>query len=130
MAAEEVYSTVAELKALGTSHSHMGGCLALNWQFPEDFTEAIVCHHNPAEARQFPKLASVVHVANTICNHLSFGSSGERVHQALDDPALYKSLLKLGVGPHVLDQLTELGQGQLKRAERFWEVLVENSVLR
>ena len=36
------------------------------WNFPEELIEVISCHHTPENAKKFPLLTSVVHIANTI----------------------------------------------------------------
>ena len=118
-----VHSVQAESEAMGVDHAHVGGYLAVNWQFSDPVAEAIACHHEPSRARDFPKMASVAHVANAICNHLGHGSSGEVVRVNEDDPVLYRALLKLGVGPNVFEQLIELGRERLKDADGFLEVL-------
>ncbi len=119
-----IHSVEVEQDLLGINHAHLGGYLAVNWNFSDMLAEAIVCHHDPFKARSYPRLASAIHVANAICNHLSYGSSGEVVRQDPDDPALYKSLLKLGVGPHVLENLIELGEAQLGSADAFLSALM------
>ena len=97
----------------------MGGYLAANWEFADTLTEAIVCHHDPSRAEHFPKLASVVQVANAICNLLEYGTSGEVVKQEVEDPVLSKALWKLGVGPSGLEALIDLGKAQLEDEDSF-----------
>ena len=116
---EQIPSVKAEMDFLGVTHAHVGGYLAANWEFADTLTEAIVCHHDPSSARRYVKLASVVHVANAICNHLDFGSSGEVVKQEIDDPVLGKALWKLGIGPNSFGKLVEMGEGQLEDADSF-----------
>ncbi len=120
---QNVPSIEAEVETLGITHTHVGGYLAVNWNFADTLTETIVCHHDPAAAKHYPKLASVVHVANAICNHLSYGSSGEVVIQEPDDPVLSKALWKLGVGPNAFDKLIEMGKAQLEDADSFLAAL-------
>jgi HD-like signal output (HDOD) protein/CheY-like chemotaxis protein len=122
-----IHSSQAELDTLGTTHTHVGGVLGLNWGFPSDLLEGITCHHDPSLARVKPKLASVIHLASAICNYLSYGNSGEVIRQNPDDPALNRSLLKLGVGPHILEQMMDAGEEQLKSADSFLEALLEGT---
>ena len=93
--------------------------MAVNWQFPDTLIEAIVCHHGPSKARRYLKLASLVHVANAICNHLKFGTSGEVVPQTPDDPMLIKALWKLGVGPQAFGKLVDMGENTLDDVTSF-----------
>jgi HD-like signal output (HDOD) protein len=120
-----LHSQQVALETLGTTHTYLCGYLGLNWGFPEDLMEGITCQHDPSTARSNPKLASVIHLANAICNYLSYGISGEVIRQSPDDPALNQSLLKQGVGPHLLDQMIEAGEEQLKSADRFMDALLD-----
>ena len=90
-------------------------------------TEAIVCHHDPAKARQYAKLTSVIHVANAICNHLKFGTSGEVVSQGPEDPVLGKALWKLGMGPQAFGKLVEMGEHTLDDALAFLQVMLASN---
>jgi hypothetical protein len=49
------------------------------------------------------------------------------IRQNPDDPALNRSLLKLGVGPHILEQMMDAGEEQLKSADSFLEALLEGT---
>ena len=75
-------------------------------------------------AKRYPKLSSVVHIANVICNHLEYGSSGEVVKTETDDPVLVKALWKLGVGPNAFEKLVGFGTDQLEDADSFLNALV------
>lgn len=122
---QHVHSTRVESQLLGVTHAQVGGYLAIAWNFPDPILEAIVCHHDPASARHHIRLASVIYVANAICTHLSCGSSGEELRPELDDPALHRTLVKLGVGPHTLDILVAHAQAQLGYADTFLAALME-----
>ena len=124
--AEKTPFLQAELETLNITHAHVGGYLAVNWNFADTLIEAVVCHHDPAQAKRYTKLASVIHVANAICNHLEYGSSGDVLKQEADDPRLGKALWKLGIGPHSFDMMVELGQGQLSDADAFLGMLAGN----
>jgi putative nucleotidyltransferase with HDIG domain len=121
---QRVHTIQVELPWLGTTHAHVGAHLAANWQLDESLTEAILAHHAPTSAKKHTRLASVVHVADAICRSLQYGNSGEVVRQDTDDPSLYKSLLKLGVGPQVLERLIETAEADLKPADAFLDVLM------
>lgn len=121
---QHVHTTQVELPWLGTTHAHVGAYVAVNWHLDESLVEAILAHHAPTGAKKHTRLASVVHVANAICGCLEYGSSGEVVKQDKDDPALYKSLLKLGVGPQVLELLIDAAEVEVRSAETFLDVLM------
>ena len=113
----------AEAEVLGLTHAHVGGYLAVNWEFSDTLIESIVCHHDPGRARHYQRLASIVHVANAACHHLDYGSSGEVVKQPLKDPTLAKALWKLGLEPSAFQKVQELGQEQLEAADSFLSTL-------
>ncbi len=121
---QRVHSLQVELPLLGTTHAHVGAHLSTRWGLEEHLTEAILAHHTPTAAKKHTRLASVIHVANAICRYLDYGSSGESVRQETDDPALYKSLVKLGVGPQVLEQLIEMAEAELRPADAFLDALM------
>ena len=112
-------SIQVEEEVLGVNHAHAGGYLAVSWNLPDEVTEAIVCHHDPSMAKTFPKIASVVHLSNSICNYLKHGNSGEICRQDPNDPALNGSLLKLGVGPNVLEKFIAMAEEQLGKADLY-----------
>jgi HD-like signal output (HDOD) protein len=121
---QRAHTIQVELPWLGTTHAHVGAYLSVRWNLEECLTETILAHHAPTTAKKHTRLASVVHVADAICRYLEFGDSGEVVRQETDDPALYKSLLKLGVGPQVLERLIEAAEEELKSADAFLDVLL------
>ena len=121
---QRAHTIQVELPWLGTTHAHVGAYLSIKWNLDEPLIEAILAHHTPTAARKHTRLASVVHVADAICRYLEVGDSGEVVRQETDDPALYKSLLKLGVGPQVLEQLIEAAEEELKPADAFLDALM------
>jgi len=114
-----LFSIQVEDEVLSVNHAHVGGYLAVSWNLPDAVTEAIVCHHNPSTARTFPKIASVMYIANSICSSLAHGNSGEVRRRSSDDPALNRLLLKLGVGPNVLEKFTSMAEEQLERADLY-----------
>jgi putative nucleotidyltransferase with HDIG domain len=118
-----ILSSEAEREVLGLTHSHVGGYLAVNWDFADTLIEAIVCHHEPTKARHYQKLASVVHVANAACNHLEYGSSGEVVLPSPKDETLSKALWRLGLEPGAFERVCEMGKEQLESADDFLATL-------
>ena len=117
-------STQVESTMLGVGHDQVGGTVAAIWNFSDIIVEAIACHHAPAAARRYPKISSVINVANAACNHLGYGSSGEAKRYDVMDSELTKSLVKLGVGPTALEGLVKLGKEQLEGANKFVSVLM------
>lgn len=66
----------AEARLIGTTHCHIGICIASTWNFPEDYCEAILSHHTPEEAVLNPLLTAIVNLADLFCSvrGLGFGS--------------------------------------------------------
>lgn len=68
-----------EEKVFGFHHADAGGALINAWNLPERLGEAIVCHHHPARAVNYPEETAVVNLANAIAHTLQLGDSGEIV---------------------------------------------------
>jgi len=67
----------AESDILGITHSDVGGQLASEWKFAENYTSAIRFHHQPGDTQRFNRLTSVVHLADLICRKIGYGSGGD-----------------------------------------------------
>lgn len=67
----------AEERLLGTTHCEVGLCLAREWHFPEDYCEIVACHHNPAAAKNAPRLAAIVNLADLFCTVRSLDYGGK-----------------------------------------------------
>lgn len=63
----------AEVFLLGLNHAQVGGELMRRWSLPPCLVDAVAYHHDPTFAKDAPELASMVHVANTICLRLGVG---------------------------------------------------------
>lgn len=60
---------ILEEVSLGMSHSEIGYLLAKKWNFPEDLTYMIACHHQPWNALQeYLQYAEAVYLANMMAN--------------------------------------------------------------
>ncbi|MCB1191812.1 MAG: HDOD domain-containing protein [Leptospiraceae bacterium] len=58
--------TVVEKKYFGYDHQEVGMKTLKMWNFPDELTEVVGHHHDPENAKNFPLLTSIVHIANTI----------------------------------------------------------------
>lgn len=63
----------AEQGVFGYSHAQVGGLVAENWKLPTVLIESIAFHHRPIRANTGQRVASLVHVADTVCNILGLG---------------------------------------------------------
>ena len=81
----------AEWEVLGFDHSHVGQWLAESWKLPENLTEPIRWHHQPAESRKEPLFTAVVHLSDILVRGYGYGDGGDPWVPPLDGDAL-KSL--------------------------------------
>lgn len=86
----------AESDVLGFDHAAIGGELLKSWSYPPNLVQAIAYHHHPLSAGVFQLEASVVHVADFLCNGLQLGTSGEQFIPPLKMPAWERTSLEPG----------------------------------
>lgn len=69
LAVEEDHMTLqkAEQKILGFDHAQLGAALMRSWKFPDAIIEPIEFQFDPCHAKDFPKLASMLHLSRWIC---------------------------------------------------------------
>ncbi len=73
-----------EQRALGFDHAELGGRLIKSWFLPERLEEAVMHHHEPQKAANFPEEAAIVNLGNSIAHAMGLGESGETVPPALN----------------------------------------------
>jgi putative nucleotidyltransferase with HDIG domain len=66
-----------ETEMLGFNHADIGKELLNKWNLHERLVEAVGYHHNPMEAKVYPRFATIVHTADILVYPLKIGSSGE-----------------------------------------------------
>jgi HD-like signal output (HDOD) protein len=59
-----------ERETLGYTHCDLGAWLTSSWSLPEELTEVIRHHHDPASAPKHPVLASVVSLGEEMANYI------------------------------------------------------------
>uniref|UniRef100_A0A831TXG1 HDOD domain-containing protein n=1 Tax=Geobacter metallireducens TaxID=28232 RepID=A0A831TXG1_GEOME len=84
-----VQLVAAEERLLGTTHCEVGLCLAREWHFPEDYCEIVAYHHTPREAKNAPRLAAIVNLADLFCTvrNLDYGGKEWTSFSLADEPA-------------------------------------------
>jgi len=87
-----------ERDRLGFDHAEAGGALLKEWKIPANITDPVTYHHNPSRTDMFPLEASLIHLADIICQAFEFGQSCEQLVPPLDGSAWDR----LGMSP---DQL-------------------------
>ncbi|GAM09781.1 putative protein [Geobacter sp. OR-1] len=92
-----------ERERLLFDHAEVGGRLLRKWKIPPSVAEPVEFHHRPNRAEQYPREASLLHLADIIAHALQIGSSGGLFVPQLDEkvwaglnlsPFLFASLIK------------------------------------
>ncbi len=78
----------AEKKELGITHAELGRFIAEAWSLPAQIEEVIAYHHEPSKASAMKELASLVHIANFVCNMAGIGFGIDTMANLLDTNAL------------------------------------------
>jgi HD-like signal output (HDOD) protein len=60
----------AELDVLGVTHQEIGTFLVAKWGLPRELCESIFYHHRPSQAKQFKKMASIIHLTDYMTQQL------------------------------------------------------------
>lgn len=97
----------AEREVLGFDHSHVGQWLAESWKLPENLTEPIRWHHQPADARKEPLFTAVVHFSDILVRGYGYGDGGDPWVPQLDRDALKRLKLTSEKLEIVVDDLCE-----------------------
>ena len=63
-----------EARVLGFDHAELGALLLEMWQLPQELTEAIRWHHDPAAARHSQLETAILHIADAVANHSEQGA--------------------------------------------------------
>jgi len=97
--------TLAEREVIGFDHALVGSLLVRAWRLPASLEEMVAFHHQPSEARRFPKDAALIHIANIIAHALEIGTSGERFVPPLAAEAWECLGIPISVLARTLDQV-------------------------
>ncbi len=71
---DEEFLHQAEIDEFGFSHADIGALLLKLWRLPESLQEAVACHHRAGMARENPREAAIIHLANALANHTEIGA--------------------------------------------------------
>ena len=109
----------AEQEIMGITHAQIGGVLAGEWKFANNYVNTIIYHHKPKDAARYKRLVSLVHIADVITRQLEFGSGGDSTVPEVDPEALEQfSMQERG-----LQLLVEAVQEELEGADSFLAAL-------
>jgi len=73
----------AEQQLFGVNHATVGAAIAVDWQFPDEVTEAIARHHDRIVGESTPILDAVV-VANLVAKNIGVGLGAEGFNLTVD----------------------------------------------
>jgi HD-like signal output (HDOD) protein len=87
---EERQRYLAERRVMGFDHAEVGGALLDQWSLPGHLIETTAYHHEPDKAKNYPREAAMIHVANTVATMAQLDTSN-----ADDVPPINNDSLKL-----------------------------------
>ena len=73
----------AERQVVGITHAEVGSQICRKWNLPNEITEAVGCHHLPAQCELGRNLAGLVSTAN-ICARILLADTGEIMPRDFD----------------------------------------------
>ena len=105
----------AEQDVMGVTHAEIGGVLAGEWKFANNYTNTTMYHHTPKDAVRYKRLVCLVHIADAMTRQLGFGSGGDSTVPDVDEAALDQfSMQSRG-----LQLLVQAVQEELEGADSF-----------
>lgn len=97
----------AERNRLGFDHADVGGYLLRRWKIPPRVAEPVERHHVCQKAEQYPREASILHLADIIAHALQIGNSGELCVPALDHSVWERLRVSCHYLPTLVQQVDE-----------------------
>jgi len=85
---------LAEFRAFGFTHAHVGALLAKKWNFPAQLAGAIGYHHTPLAAPEHIRLACITSLANSAMIFMEIGVERDNTLELWKDPSA--EYLRLG----------------------------------
>ena len=67
----------AEMQIIGIDHQAVGRIMAEKWNLPHELQAGINFHHHPEDEQEENVMATIVNVANSLCNKKGLGNSGD-----------------------------------------------------
>lgn len=107
-----------ENELLGANHAEIGQWAAEKWRLPSLLAAAIRFHHTVEEAKDYAKVASVVHVSDALTKMKGIGRGGDNAEPSIH-PIAHKVLRLDGV--NLSDILARLEKG-VKECENFLHI--------
>ena len=77
----------AERSYLNFDHAELGGTLLKSWGIPQNIYDLVAYHHKPTQTQTYQRDAAIVHIADIICQALTYGLTAEIRITSLDEAA-------------------------------------------
>jgi len=115
---EDISIYEAEKKALGISHTEIGGWLAKQWNLPVEIEEDIKFHHTPDKATLNPELTAIVHLSDILTRMKKIGFGGDNKIPPVY-PAVWENLkcLKPDLNEDYMEYFSSTFEEEIKRAK-------------
>jgi HD-like signal output (HDOD) protein len=95
----------------------VGAELARQWKLPGLLEECIGCHHNPGEARRYPREAAIVHIANALAVMAELNTLAHEDVSPIDPHAWEVTGLQ---GEEVIEATVHEVQAEIAEAEKLF----------
>lgn len=113
---------IVEQEIIGFDHAAVGGELLRQWNLPSTLSEAVEFHHTPRFAKQHPREAAIVHIANYLANTMLARVGGDiEETEALELSALATA----GLTPDILQTVLKQADAQFNET---LEIMVYDEV--
>lgn len=109
----------AEKDVLGVTHAEIGGVLAAEWKFSNNYLNTIQYHHDPGNAARYKRLVCLIHIADQLTRELGFGSGGDSVVPNVAEAALDQ----FHMADRGVSMLKEAVEEELEGADSFLAAL-------
>ncbi len=108
----------AEMQIIGIDHQAVGRIMAEKWNLPHELQAGINFHHHPEDEQEENVMATIVNVANSLCNKKGLGNSGDTAILPLSGEA--RALLNLDEKAE--DELMAKLDLELNEAQAFFNM--------
>lgn len=113
---------IVEQEIIGFDHGAVGGELLRQWNLPPSLCEAVEFHHTPRFAKQYPREAAIIHIANFLANTMLARVGGNiEETEALEVTALKTA----GLTPDILQTVLKEADAQFNET---LEIMVYDQV--
>lgn len=100
---------IVEQEIIGFDHAAVGGELLRKWNLPPEQIEAVEYHHTPSLAKNFPRQAAIIHIANYLANTMIANLSPDmEATEALD----MQTLETTGLNPDIMQEILKQADTQ------------------